>query len=147
MFKDTIVALSSTYGISAIAVIRISGENVEKIIKNHLRNKYITKKIYYDWFISENKKIDEITWVYHKGPKSYTGEDMLEIFCHGGPRIIDELISIIKNYSREAIEGEFSKRAVLNNKMDLIKAESINDMIHSETELSLEASRNQIRII
>ena len=146
MFKDTIVALSSTYGISAIAVIRVSGKNVEKIIKNHLRNEYKTKKMYYDWFISEDKKIDEITWTYHKGPKSYTGEDMLEIFCHGGPKIIDELISVIKNYSREAIEGEFSKRAVLNNKMDLIKAESINDMIHSETELSLEASRNQITL-
>lgn len=144
MFNDTIVALSSTYGISAIAVIRISGDNVEKIIKNHLRKVYKPKRMYYNWFIDNGKKIDEITWTFHKNPKSYTGEDMLEIFCHGGPKIIDEIISVIKKYSREAIEGEFSKRAVLNNKMDLIKAESINDMIHSETELSLEVSRNQI---
>ncbi|MGM0640491.1 MAG: tRNA uridine-5-carboxymethylaminomethyl(34) synthesis GTPase MnmE [Thermotogota bacterium] len=146
MFKDTIVALSSTYGISAIAVIRISGDNVVKMIKNHLRQKFVPKKMYYDWFKKNTKKIDEITWVYHKKPNSYTGEDMLEIFCHGGPKIIDEILNILKENSREAIEGEFSKRAVLNNKMDLIKAESINNMIHSETEISLEASRNQITL-
>ncbi len=146
MFKDTIVALSSTYGISALAVIRVSGNNVFKIIKKHLRQNFEPKKMYYDWFKKDSKKIDEITWVYHKSPNSYTGEEMLEIFCHGGPKIIDELIKILKENSREAIEGEFSKRAVLNNKMDLIKAESINDMIHSETEISLEASRNQITL-
>ncbi|MDK2946547.1 MAG: tRNA modification GTPase, partial [Geotoga sp.] len=144
MFKDTIVALSSSYGISAIGVIRISGNNVEDIIRNHLRKSFKPKKMYYNWFIDNEKKIDEITWTFHKGPKSYTGEDMLEIFCHGGPKIIEELITILKRYSRDAIEGEFSKRAVLNNKMDLIKAESINNMIHSETELSLDASRNQV---
>lgn len=144
MFKDTIVALSSYYGISAIAVIRISGKNVQKIIKKYLREKYQPKKMYYNWFIQNEEKIDEITWVYHQSPNSYTGEDMLEIFCHGGPKIIDKLIEIINKDARNAFEGEFSKRAVLNNKMDLIKAESINDMIHSETELALETSRNQI---
>jgi tRNA modification GTPase len=86
MLNDTIVAISSPIGTGAIGVVRISGNHVKNIIDQALkRKKYTPKKMYYGWLYNkEGEKVDEITWVYHSQPYSYTGEDMLEIFCHGG---------------------------------------------------------------
>ncbi|PNR97069.1 tRNA modification GTPase [Petrotoga sp. 9PWA.NaAc.5.4] len=146
MIYDTIAAISTPIGTGAIGSVRVSGNKVKKIIDNTLKPKnYESKRMYYGWLYDENKKIDEITWVYHKGPNSYTGEDMLEIFCHGGKLItLNVLKTILKNGARQALPGEFSKRAVLNGKMDLIKAEAINNLIKSETEIALKVSLNQL---
>ncbi|PNS01476.1 tRNA modification GTPase [Petrotoga mexicana DSM 14811] len=148
MLNDTIVAISSPIGTGAIGVVRISGNHVKNIIDQALkRKKYTPKKMYYGWLYNkEGEKVDEITWVYHSQPHSYTGEDMLEIFCHGGKLITYAVFNtIIKYGARQALPGEFTKRAVLNGKMDLIKAEAVNNVITSETEISLKASFNQLK--
>jgi len=148
MLNDTIAAISSPVGTGAIGVVRISGNHVKNIIDQALkREKYTPKKMYYGWlYDKEGEKVDEITWVYHAQPYSYTGEDMLEIFCHGGKLITYAVLNtIIKYGTRQALPGEFTKRAVLNGKMDLIKAEAVNNVITSETEISLKASFNQLK--
>ncbi|HOO74706.1 MAG TPA: tRNA uridine-5-carboxymethylaminomethyl(34) synthesis GTPase MnmE, partial [Tepiditoga sp.] len=110
--------------------------------KNNFKNNFI----YYGWLKNKNNEIvDETMWVYYKNPKSYTGEDMLEIFCHGGILITEQVFStVLLSGAREALPGEFSKRAVLNGKMSLIKAEAVNEIIKSSGKLSLKASLNQI---
>lgn len=139
---DTIVAISTPIGMGAIGAVRVSGGDVDKIIRNCLKkHKYESKKMYYGWMYDEDSPVDEVTWVYHSKPNSYTGEDMLEIFCHGGKLVTYNILkTIIKLGARQALPGEFSKRAVLNGKIDLIKAEAINSLIKAETPFSLDAS-------
>ncbi|AEX85936.1 tRNA modification GTPase TrmE [Marinitoga piezophila KA3] len=146
MIFDTIAAISSPPGTGAISVIRLSGDKVIKVIKElfNMENPK-PKYMYYSFLKQNNELIDEVTWVYHKGPKSYTGEDMLEIFGHGGILLTKKILNIILSLGvREALPGEFSKRAVMNKKMDLIKAEAINEMIHANSEYSLKAAASQI---
>jgi tRNA modification GTPase len=146
LIYDTIAAISSPHGTGAISIIRITGELSLKIVEESLKNqKTQSKKMCFGYFYSEEKKLDEITWVFHQAPYSFTGEDMLEIFCHGGKIITEKIFqSILKKGIREAVAGEFSKRAVLNGKMDLIKAESINNLIHAKTDKSADFFSNQM---
>ncbi|RAO98918.1 tRNA modification GTPase [Petrotoga sp. 9PW.55.5.1] len=150
MLCDTVAAISSPIGTGAIGIVRVTGskKDVEIIIRKGLKRKnYLSKRIYFGWLYNEqNEKVDEVTWVYHEKPHSYTGEDMLEIFCHGGKLITLKVLNTVLQYGvRQAFAGEFTKRAVLNGKMDLIKAEAINNLITSETEISLKASFNQLK--
>ncbi|WGS65590.1 tRNA uridine-5-carboxymethylaminomethyl(34) synthesis GTPase MnmE [Marinitoga aeolica] len=146
MIFDTIAAISSPLGTGAISVIRLTGKNVLQVIDDLFSNKNPEpKKMYYGWIKDKNEIIDEVTWVYHKGPKSYTGEDMLEIFGHGGILVTKKILNIILSKNiREALPGEFSKRAVMNKKMDLVKAEAINELIHANSEYALKAAANQM---
>ena len=136
-YNDTIYALSSPPGKSAIAIIRVSGSAVLKIIKKLFP---VSKKITpnkTNLFLLKHKKkpIDQIVLIYFKQPKSYTGENMIEINCHGGPVVINKISLILEGFgARLAEPGEFTKRALLNNKIDLVKTESIADLINSETE-------------
>lgn len=146
MIFDTIAAISSPLGTGAISVIRITGDKTTDLI-NRLFNiqNPDPKKMYYGWIKENDEIIDEVTWVYHKGPKSYTGEDMLEIFGHGGILVTKKILNLILSKNvREALPGEFSKRAVMNKKMDLVKAEAINELIHANSEYALKAAANQI---
>ncbi|KLO22985.1 tRNA modification GTPase [Marinitoga sp. 1197] len=146
MIFDTIAAISSPIGTGAIAVIRLTGENTINVIKS-LFNIHAPepKKMYYGWIKEKDYVIDEVTWVYHKGPKSYTGEDMLEIFCHGGILVTKKILEKIMTLNvREALPGEFSKRAVMNRKMNLLKAEAINELIHANSDFALKAATNQM---
>ncbi|MEO0217491.1 MAG: tRNA uridine-5-carboxymethylaminomethyl(34) synthesis GTPase MnmE [candidate division WOR-3 bacterium] len=146
MINDTIVAISSGYGISAISVIRISGplttEIIKRIFKRNLRERYAH---YLKLYNSEGKVIDDVIAIYYKSPKSYTGEDMLEIFCHGG-LVIPKLIvkEIIKIGARQAEPGEFTKRAFLNNKLDLIQSRTINEIINAKNENAIYSLRNRL---
>lgn len=146
MVYDTIAAISTPNGTGALSIIRVSGKEIVKIINKVLkRKKFEQKKMYYGWIYDNDEKVDEVTWVYHNSPNSYTGEEMLEVFGHGGKLITYKVYkTILKNGARPAVEGEFSKRAVLNGKMDLIKAEAINDVIHANTEYALKASFKQL---
>ncbi len=135
----TIVGLATGKGNAALAIIRISGKESFEIIKKCLfpEEKFIksppNKIKIFNFIDNETKKtIDEITAIKYEFPKSYTGENMVEIFCHGSEFVIEEILSIIiKNGIRFAKKGEFTRRAYLNGKMDLIKAESINQIINS----------------
>ncbi|MBH43896.1 MAG: tRNA uridine-5-carboxymethylaminomethyl(34) synthesis GTPase MnmE [Gammaproteobacteria bacterium] len=130
--SDTIAAISTAYGFSGIGVVRVSGKNVSKLIKKFFgktlkpRHAYL-KKIYY-----QKKILDEVVVIYFKKPKSYTGEDMCEIHAHGNPVILETITDLItSNYARHAKPGEFTERAFLNNKIDLLQAESVSDLIAS----------------
>jgi tRNA modification GTPase len=146
MLNDTIVSISSGYGISAISVIRISGnlvnEIIKKIFKKELKQRYAH---YLKLFNSEGKVIDDVIAIYYKAPRSYTGEDMLEIFSHGGI-IIPKMIvrEIIKIGARQAEPGEFTKRAFLNGKMDLIQSRTINEIINAKNEFAIFPLRERI---
>jgi tRNA modification GTPase len=146
MLNDTIVSISSGYGISAISVIRISGnlvnEIIKKIFKKTLKERYAH---YLKLFNSEGKVIDDVIAIYYKAPRSYTGEDMLEIFSHGGI-IIPKMIvrEIIKIGARQAEPGEFTKRAFLNGKMDLIQSRTINEIINAKNEFAIFPLRERI---
>ncbi len=133
---DTIYALSTPLGKSAIAVIRVSGKSVIKILKKITKLKKIIPNQSKVLFIKDKKlSIDQAVVTYFKSPNSFTGEDVVEINCHGGFAVIDKISqSLEKLGARQATPGEFTKRALLNDKIDLVKTESISDIINAETE-------------
>lgn len=134
---DTIVALATPPFKSAIAVIRISGEDcfqiVSKCFSKDIRD--IEKRTCLIGKIKDdNQIIDEVVLIAYKGPKSFTGEDLVEIMCHGSMLVANQIIGLlIKHGARMATNGEYSSRAFLNRKVDLIQAEAINDVINATT--------------
>lgn len=145
MYNDVILALATPSMESAIAVIRVSGENCLELLKEIFSNKslYEGNKTYYGKIIDDNEVIDEVLVATYVAPRSFTGEDSFEINCHGGMFIVKRIISLcLKKGARLAKRGEFSKRAFLNDKMDLLQAESINDMIRAESELEAKLALN-----
>ena len=134
---ETIVALATAPIKSALSIIRLSGDDVfdvvSKCFSKDLRG--IKEKTILFGSISSNKeKIDEVILLAYKGPKSFTGEDSVEIICHGSPLICKQIIeTCIKNGARMATNGEFSSRAYMHNKIDLVQAEAINDVINATT--------------
>ncbi len=140
IFKDTIAAIATPPGIGGIGVIRISGPDAEDIAlkifqplpNGHLRSHHL----YHGDIISveTNETIDEVLLAFFRGPHSYTGEDSLEISCHGGPFIIRAVLEeVFKAGARPADHGEFTRRAFLNNRLDLAQAEAVNDLITAQT--------------
>lgn len=133
--NNTIVSLITPPLMGAIAVIRMSGDEALNIASS-IFSRPITKPNYvlYGAIKDEDEIIDEVLLTYFKGPKSFTGEDVIEISCHGSMLIANQIISlIIKKGARLAQRGEFSSRAYLNNKIDLIQAEAINSLINATT--------------
>ncbi len=138
---DTIVALATPPGTGALGIVRVSGQHAHSICKTSIRetNRFETsssKEIHlYRWLDCTSQEIiDEITAIKYAAPYSYTGEDMVEIICHGGTVIVERILeSLLHSGARYAGKGEFTRRALLNGKTNLIKAESINQMIHSTT--------------
>ena len=151
--SDTIVALSTAQGTAAIAVIRISGNKSIKIIDKLFESKNgksifeseSNKAIFGEIFF-KNKIVDEVIVTSFKNPKSYTGEDVIEISCHGSEYIQKKVIELILNCgARMAEPGEFTLRAYLNKKMDLSQAESVADLISSKSESSHHIAINHLR--
>jgi len=144
--NDTITALSTAAGKSAIAVIRLSGENAFEIINNIFQTKSLTdKQVKYGYIIDETEKIDEVICTFFKAPHTYTGEDLVEISVHGNPIIIDKVLTLLyKAGARPAEGGEFTYRAFLNGKKDLAEAEAVCNLITSKTAASAKAALNNI---
>lgn len=144
MKNDTIAAVATPAGHGGIGIIRISGSEVKnealKILKRIPQPRYAE---YLKFYNSNNEIIDEGISLLFPAPRSYTGEDVLELQCHGGPVVLDILLSeILKNNNiRQANPGEFTERAFLNGKMDLAQAEAVADLIDAD---SKEAARNAI---
>ncbi len=134
---DTIVSLATPPMMGALAVIRISGPDAFSLVsKNFTKDirDLKEKTIVYGNIIDGNEIVDEVLLSCFVGPHSFTGEDVVEISCHGSMLIANEIISLmIKNGARLAVRGEFSNRAYLNGKVDLVQAEAINDMITATT--------------
>ncbi len=151
--SETIVALSTAQGTAAIAVIRISGNNSFKIIDKLFQSKTgksifesESNKAIFGEIIFKNKIVDEVIVTSFKNPKSYTGEDIIEISCHGSEYIQKKVIELILNFgARMAEPGEFTLRAYLNKKMDLSQAESVADLISSKSESSHHIAINHLR--
>ena len=153
---DTIAAIATGMTDSGIGIIRISGENAVKV-GNGLFQSPSGKKIlchaeshrlYYGFAVDEEKNdvIDEVMAVVMKAPKSYTGEDIVEIQCHGGVLVMRKILTtVLKCGARLAEPGEFTKRAFLNGRMDLSRAEAVMDVISSQNEAALAASVKQLR--
>ena len=143
LFEDIICALSTPRGVSATSVVRCSGPRVLERIRYLISGprSLQPRRAYVAEFVEGDRFIDEVVVVFFEGPASYTGEDMLEISFHGNPIIVENALeALFRAGSRMALPGEFTKRAVLNGKFDLVKAEAINALITSKTERALEAA-------
>lgn len=142
---DTITAISTPLGTGGVGVIRISGEKSFDIaLRVTNRNDLPAGKICHGWIVDEDKKIDEVIILPFKAPNSYTGEDVVEIQCHGGLHVVKNILDIvIKNGARMAQRGEFTKRAFLNKRIDLSQAEAVDDLIHSKSsEFAIQSAKN-----
>jgi tRNA modification GTPase len=150
MSEDTIVALATAQGTSAIAVIRLSGENAIAITQKAFQGKNLLEQpshtVHFGNFRDGDKIIDEILISVFKAPNSFTKENSIEISCHGSPVIVKEIIKVLLKYgARLAQPGEFTKRAFLHGRFDLAQAEAVADLIHAETDNARQAALNQMR--
>ena len=137
---ETIVALATAPIKSALSIVRLSGDDVldvvSKCCSKDLRD-IKERTILYASIIDNDEKIDDVVLLVYKGPKSFTGEDSVEIISHGSPLVSKQIIeTCIKNGARMATNGEFSSRAFMHNKIDLVQAEAINDVVNSTTKES-----------
>lgn len=140
MDGDTIAALSTPLGRGGIAVIRISGEKTLDILRKiieKLPQKIIPRQAYHSFVKDKKRRIDECVVIFFKSPHSYTGEDAAEISIHSSPFIIEEVLNLVcslyQKGIRNALPGEFTFRAFKNGKMDLIQAESVNELINANS--------------
>lgn len=134
--SDTICAIATPIGNGGVSIVRISGDEAFHIIDKMFSSKnLVPEKIYHGHIIDNGEKIDEVIVLPFKAPRSYTGEDIIEIQCHGGIHITNRILDLtIKNGARLAERGEFTKRAFINGKMDLSQAEAVLDLIQAPTE-------------
>ena len=153
MKKDTIAAIATAMTNSGIGIVRISGPEAFDIIQKIYtgKNEKIFSKIeshtiHYGYITDGEETIDEVLVMIMRGPKSFTGEDTVEINCHGGVYVVKRVLeTVIKYGARPAEPGEFTKRAFLNGKMDLSQAEAVIDVIHSKNEYALKSSVTQLK--
>ena len=149
---DTIAAIATAPGEGGIGIIRISGSNslpvAEEIFKSVSGKKiseYNLRTLIYGNIFDGEKRIDEVLVAYMKGPNSYTGEDVIEINCHGGFISVKKILELILTKDvRLAEAGEFTKRAFLNGRIDLSQAEAVIDVIKSKTDKAQEVAQNQL---
>lgn len=149
--KETIAAISTGMTNSGISIIRICGEEAFQIIDKIYKGKHPLSKveshtIHHGYIVDRDSVIDEVLVSIMRAPKTFTGEDTVEINCHGGMFVTNVILEIVlKNGARLAQPGEFTKRAFLNGKMDLSQAESVMDVIQSQNEYALKSSISQLK--
>lgn len=144
--QDTIVAIATPNGKSAIAAVRLSGKDSLAIVSavfkgSPLKNRVMT----YGYIYDDETKIDQVNTVYTEAPKTYTGEDTVEIFCHGSMFVAQRIVeTCVKHGARLALPGEFTKTAFLNGKLDLSQAEAVIDVINADTKSAKDVALNQL---
>lgn len=147
--KDTIAAVATPFGNSAIAIIRLSGKNAIKIIQSIFSKnlkEVSSHSVHFGHILDKkNNVIDSVVVVIMKNPHSYTGEDSVEINCHGNPLIIKRILKrLFEKKARPAQPGEFTYRAFINKKMDLAQAEAVQELISAQNETAKIAAQNQL---
>jgi tRNA modification GTPase len=151
---DTIAAISTPRGEGGIGIVRISGDDSLDILAKIFKPKSAKKiselrnfSINFGQLLNEdNEVIDEVLVSIMKGPKTYTTEDIIEINCHGGYLVTEKVLELVlRNGARHAEQGEFTRRAFVNGRIDLTQAEAVMDLIHSKTEQNISLSLNQLR--
>jgi len=153
MAEKTIAAISTATGEAGIGIVRMSGEKSFDIAKEVFRNfkkekvnKFENKKMNYGYIFNKEEMIDEVLMVFMQGPKTYTREDIVEIYCHGGFIAVKKVLdTLLKNGAYLAERGEFTKRAFLNGRLDLSQAEAVIDLIDAKTDKAYEASLLQLK--
>lgn len=151
MKKDTIAAISTGMTNSGIGIVRISGSEAIHIIEKIYAGKEKLSEseshtIHYGFIKDEEEIVDEVLIMLMRAPRTFTGEDTIEINCHGGTYVVKRILeTTIKNGARPAEPGEFTKRAFLNGKMDLSQAEAVIDVIMSKNEYALQSSISQLK--
>ena len=153
--NDTIAAIATALSDSGIGIIRISGDDaiyiVDSIFRSPSGKRILTKvqshTVHYGYIVDkEENVIDEVMVVVMKAPKSYTTEDTVEINCHGGVLVVQKVLqTVLENGARISEPGEFTKRAFLNGRIDLSRAEAVIDVIHSQNEYALSSSVSQLK--
>ena len=149
-WNDTIIALATPPGVGAIGVIRLSGPKAFEAVNQHFAGNDLEKQpghtFHVGWLMEGPNRIDEVVVSLFRGPKSYTGEDVVEISGHGSPYVLQRIIDLfIHSGIRMAKPGEFTLRAFLNSKMDLAQAEAVADVIASQSEAAHRTSLHQMR--
>ena len=146
--NDTIVALCSGAVKAAISVIRVSGNDSFDIVNSIFSNKKEKEhqKVYYGYIKDNDELVDEVMVTYYKGPKSFTAEDMVEISCHGNMYIVERILELlISKGARIAEKGEFSQRAFLFKRIDLVNAEAINDLINASSKQAVKLALSGLK--
>ena len=148
--RDTIAAISTPLGEGGIGVIRVSGPDAERIASTIIRKKrdggFLSHRFYYGTIVDPDSGVllDEAMVVLMRSPNSYTRENLLEVQCHGGYLIVQTVLALIARLgARLAEPGEFTKRAFLNGRIDLVQAEAVIDVIRSKTDAALALSQHQ----
>ena len=149
-WDDTIVALATPPGVGAIGVIRLSGKKAFPIINSLFPSKDLEQQepntLHVGYLVQGDKKLDEVVLSLFRAPRSYTGEDVIEISCHGSPYVHQQVMAAcVEAGARLARPGEFTQRAFLNGKLDLAQAEAVADVIASNTEASHKAALHTMR--
>ncbi|MDE5700275.1 MAG: tRNA uridine-5-carboxymethylaminomethyl(34) synthesis GTPase MnmE [Lachnospiraceae bacterium] len=154
MKTDTIAAIATAVSDSGIGIIRISGDDAIDTANRIYRSKNNRKRlvdvkshtIHYGYIYDGDLLVDEVMVAVMRAPNTYTKEDVVEIDCHGGILVMNQILEVVlRNGCRLAEPGEFTKRAFLNGRIDLSKAEAVMDIIHSKNEFALRSSVNQLR--
>ena len=148
--SDTICARATPPGIAGLAVIRLSGPDAIAIADRHINgrvspNEAMARTVHQGWWMDGDVRIDEITYVVFTAPKSYTGEHVVEVSCHGGYFVTEQILtSLIGDGARLAEPGEFTKRAFMNGKMDLTQVEAVADILHAESRVGARTAAKQL---
>lgn len=150
LFDDTIVGISTAMGKGAISIIRLSGKDaislVNKVFKGKNLEKVKSHTIHYGHIYAKDELLDEVLVSIFKAPKTYTAEDVVEINCHGGSFVTNQILKLLlEEGARLAEPGEFTKRAFLNGRIDLTKAESVMDVIEAESKNALKLANKGLR--
>lgn len=145
--QDTIAALATPVGTAAIALLRISGENTARLAREIIgEDPPVRTARRADYRDRDGNLVDDVLCTFFRGPASYSGEDTLEISCHGNPYIAQRILEdLIARGCRQAEPGEFTQRAFLNGQLDLSQAEAVMDLIHARGEKALAAANQQLR--
>jgi tRNA modification GTPase len=149
-WADTIVALATPLGIGAIGVIRVSGPEAFPIVGRLFAGKDLgaqsSHTLHLGLLVDGGEQLDEVVVSLFRGPRSYTGEDVIEISCHGSPVVLERVIqAVVRGGARLARAGEFTQRAFLNGKLDLAQAEAVADLIASQSASAASAALHTIR--
>lgn len=149
-WTETICALATPPGIAGLAIIRVSGTDSFDICNAFFHgsksiSQFTDHTIHYGWWTDGGRKIDSVTLTVFRNPNSYTGEDVVEIGCHGGVFVTDQIISsLLSTSARHAEPGEFTKRAFLNGKLDFLQVEAVADLIHTQTRVGAQIAARQL---
>lgn len=150
LHSDTICALATPHGTAGLAVIRLSGPNALAIADacfspSNTTSALSSHHVRVGWWTTQHGRIDEVTMTAFVAPSSYTGEDVIEVGCHGGQFVVNQILqSMVAHGARPALAGEFTRRAFVNKKMDLTQVEAVADLIHAESTVGAQTAARQL---